>query len=128
MAENAETQTGGISAAEVGRKRRIAAQGWLTRASKKLETVVAQPEIDMSELLDAIEQFDSRLTAYDSAQSEFELYLDSDQLIAEIDKSADYRDNVRVPRIAASKFSPVLFRMINTVTMPVQMPLVLMWM
>ena len=109
MAENAETQTGGISAAEVGRKRRIAAQGWLTRASKKLETVVAQPEIDMSELLDAIEQFDSRLTAYDSAQSEFELYLDSDQLIAEIDKSADYRDNVRVPRIAASKLfaSPI---------------------
>ena len=30
MAENAETQTGGISAAEVGRKRRIAAHGWLT--------------------------------------------------------------------------------------------------
>ena len=109
MTENAESQTGGISAAEVGRKRRIAAQGWLTRASKKLETVVAQPEIDMSELLDAIEQFDSRLTAYDSAQSEFELYLDSDQLISEIDKSADYRDNVRVTRIAASKLfaSPI---------------------
>ena len=109
MTENAESQTGGISAAEVGRKRRIAAQGWLTRASKKLETVVAQPEIDMSELLDAIEQFDSQLTAYDSAQSEFELYLDSDQLIAEIDKSADYRDNVCVPRIAASKLlaSPI---------------------
>ena len=100
MTENAESQTGGISAAEVGRKRRIAAQGWLTRASKRLETVVAQPEIDLSELF---EQFDSPLTAYDSAQSEFELYLDSDQLIAEIDKSADYRDNVRVPRIAASK-------------------------
>ena len=93
----------------MGRKRCIAAQGWLTRASKRLETVVAQPEIDMSELLDAIEQFDSRLTAYDSAQSEFELYLDSDQLIAEIDKSADYRDSVRVPHIAASKLfaSPV---------------------
>ena len=52
---------------------------------------MAQPVIDMSELLDAIEQFDSRLTAYDSAQSEFELCLDSDQLIAEIDKSSDYR-------------------------------------
>ena len=103
MTESAESQTGGISAAEVGRKRRIAAQGWLTRASKKSENVVAQPKINISELLDAIEQFDSQLTAYDFAQSEFELHLDSDQLIAEIDKSADYRDNVRVPRIAASK-------------------------
>ena len=109
MTENAGSQTGGISAAAVGHKRRIAAQGWLTCASKRLETVLAQPEIDMSELLDAIEQFDSRLTAYDSAQSEFELYLDSDQLIAEIDKFADYRDNARVPRIAVSKLfaSPI---------------------
>ena len=109
MTENAESQTGGISAAEVGRKRRIATQGWLTRASKRLETVVAQPEIDMSELLDAIEQFDRRLTAYHSAQSKFELYLDNDQLIAEIDKSADYHDYVSVPRIAASKLfaSPI---------------------
>ena len=73
---------------------------------QKLETALSEPEIDMSKLLDAFEQFDCWMATYISAQSDFELYLD--ELGAEIETSTYYCDRIRASRIPAYKFSWVL--------------------
>ena len=61
---------------------------------------MSESEPDMSEFWTPL---NSGLAIYDSAQFDFELYLDTDELSVEIETSTDYRNRIRVPRIDATK-------------------------
>ena len=58
---------------------RMAARGWVTRASRKLDKLCNVRDIDNLELRDAIEELDKRLETLDNAQSVVELELTVEQ-------------------------------------------------
>ena len=82
---------------------RIASRGWVTRASNTLKTLVTDPKVDLTELQSAVDEFDERLSKFDCCQSDVEIYLDEDELLKDIDNTAQFRDNVRKYRVAATK-------------------------
>ena len=82
---------------------RIAARGWATRASNRLETLCRQETIDDVELKDAIEEFDKRLEALDAAQVSVERETETDKMEEEVNAAADFRERVRAPRVKAMK-------------------------
>ena len=98
-----ETQTGGNPVLTKFVKARTGARGWVTRASKALRDVVAQPEVDPVDLQDAVDEFDKRLAALDEVQANVELELEENQLDADIETSAAYREKARIPRLQAAK-------------------------
>ena len=98
-----ETQTGGNPALTKFFKARTGARGWVTRASNALRDVVAQPEVDPVDLQDAVDEFDKRLAALDEVQANVELELEENQLDADIETSAAYREKARIPRLQAAK-------------------------
>lgn len=89
---------------------RTAARGWLTRSSKKLNTLCSGSlkDLDKAVLTDCIEEFDKRLNALDEAQCNLELELDEADLENDIEESANYRDQARGPRIKAAKLLAAL--------------------
>ena len=87
-------------------KTRTAARGWATRASNELKLFIDTTgggAVDFYVLNDLIDQFDQRLNSLDNAQSAVELELDESALEKDIKSAADFRNKVRVPRLAAGK-------------------------
>ena len=82
---------------------RMAARGWVTRASRKLDELSNVRDIDNLELRDAIEELDKRLETLDNAQSVVELELTVEQLEEDIIVASEFRDKARVPRMRATK-------------------------
>ena len=84
-------------------KRWVAARGRVTRTTVSLTKLLADPDVDKIALKDAIDVYDKRMDALDTAQSEFELTVDEDKLEQEINSAADFRERSRVTRIEAVK-------------------------
>ena len=82
---------------------RMAARGWVTRASRKLDELCNIRDIDNLELRDAIEELDKRLETLDNAQSVVELELTVEQLEEDVIVASEFRDKVRVPRMHDTK-------------------------
>ena len=76
---------------------RVAVKGWLTRASAKMETLLARSDSGSADwrLEAAIVQaeFMKRLDAFDEAQLAVEGTVDLDKLSEDIEKSAVFRDS-----------------------------------
>ena len=89
-------------------KSRRAARGWVTRASKILLDLCkkeskAGKDLNVTEMEDAMDEFDKRLAKLDCVQSEVELEIDEDKLLMDIEEAADFREKSRVPRLSAAK-------------------------
>ena len=83
-------------------KQRISARGWLTRAARALSDLVHE-NADKVALVEAIADFDKRIDTLDNIQELIELELDGDELLADIEKAADFRDVCRKQRTAAKR-------------------------
>ena len=83
-------------------KQRISAQGWLTRAARALSDLVHE-NADKVALVEAIADFDKRIDTLDNIQQLIEVELDGDELLADIEKAADFRDVCRKQRTAAKR-------------------------
>ena len=84
-------------------KQRTALRGWVTRTSRKLDSVCMGKQVDKFVLTDLIEEFDKHMDKLDNVQSQIEIEMDIDQLDQEIDSAGNFRDKVRIPRIEAGK-------------------------
>ena len=80
-------------------KQRISARGWLTRAARALSDLVHE-NADKVALVEAIADFDKRIDTLDNIQELVEVELDGDELLADIEKAADFRDVCRKQRTA----------------------------
>ena len=83
-------------------KQRISARGWLTRAARALSDLVHE-NADKVALVEAIADFDKRIDTLDNIQQLIEVELDGDELLADIEKAADFRDVCRKQRTAAKR-------------------------
>ena len=79
---------------------RAAAHGWITRCSKKLQGLSDSEEVDLVKLNDATEEFDTRCTVLDDAQSIVEL---DEKLEADIEAAAEFREKSHMPHIIDSE-------------------------
>lgn len=85
-------------------RRRAAARGWTTRASKALQDLLANPDVTRVQLEDAVEEFDRRLATLDTVQAELELEIsDPDLLEADLDKADSFRSATRAARVQAAQ-------------------------
>ncbi|GFS25566.1 hypothetical protein ElyMa_007030200 [Elysia marginata] len=87
---------------------RAAAKGCLRRASPEIESLLSEAEADPvsvteSALVDCMEQFSKRLSAYEKAQGDIELVIDLKDLDSDISESADYRISKRKAYIRAGE-------------------------
>ena len=82
-------------------KARKALRGWCTRKSNSLDTVIkSTPPASIAVLEDAIREFDLQLAQLDAVQEEIQvLFIDEDAMLADLEESADFRDNVRKNRV-----------------------------
>ena len=86
------------------RRSRIACKGWLTRASDSLVKVVSGYDTETHDVLisvDAIDEFDRRLSRFDEAQSSVELLINED-LAQDITNSSDFRNSCKEFRLKAA--------------------------
>ena len=81
-------------------KAMAAAEGWLTRVSKKMESLlVRDPPPTPSELVEALEEFDKRLARLEEVQTQIELEIDPDQLESYLDQADATRQKARQTRL-----------------------------
>ena len=66
----------------------------MTRAARALADLVAE-KADKVALSEALADFDKRMDALDTIQELVEVELDGDELLADIEKTADFRDVCR---------------------------------
>ena len=83
-------------------KQRISARGWLARAARALADLVHETA-DKVALVEAIADFDKRMDTLDNIHELIEVELDGDELLADIEKAADFRDVCRKQRTAAKR-------------------------
>ena len=84
-------------------KSRSAARGWMTRASRRLESILNTDPVDIVELQDAVEEFDKRLANLDEVQTDVELQIPEEQLDDDVERASDFREEIRRNRIRATK-------------------------
>ena len=85
-------------------RRRAAARGWTTRASKTLQDLLADPDVSKVQLEDAVDEFDKRLAALDTVQAELELEISDPELLeADLDKADSFRSAARAARVQAAQ-------------------------
>ncbi len=82
---------------------RIAARGWVSRVSSKLDNLCRDPNVNVIELSDAIAEFDIRINRLDDTQTAVELEIDLGDIENDINNAAAFRDRVRVPRVLAAQ-------------------------
>ena len=82
---------------------RIAARGWVSRVSSKLENLCQDPNVNLIELSYAISEFDIRINRLDDTQTAVELEIDMGDIERDINNAAAFRDRVRVPRVHAAQ-------------------------
>ena len=78
---------------------RIAARGWVSRVSAKLDNLCRDPNVNAIELGDTIEEFDLRIKRLDDTQKAVELEIELGDIENDINNAAAFRDRVRVPRV-----------------------------
>ena len=84
-------------------KAKAAAEGWLTRATKRIDSLLTKdPPATCSELEEALEEFDKRLSKLEEVQTEIELEIDPDQLDAYLDQADAARLKARATRRACT--------------------------
>ena len=74
----------------------------MTRAARALADLVHETA-DRVALVEAIANFDKRMDTLDNIQELIEVELDGDELLADIEKAADFRDVCRKQRTAAKR-------------------------
>jgi exonuclease VII small subunit len=76
---------------ELAKKTRTAARGWLTRAVKKLQTVIDDEESDKIAYEDALAELNKRIEALEVAQANVEVATkDDEELNKEIEDAIPY--------------------------------------
>ena len=83
-------------------KKRSGVRSWATRAGNALGIVMTEKPPDRIKILDAVSEFDIRLSNLDEVQAEVEFVIDEGDLEADIDEAAAFREKVRDVRVAAS--------------------------
>ena len=81
---------------------RTAARGWATRVSRELSKV-CDGDPDKVILTLAIEDFNKRLEALDTAQQDVENNINLEKLEEDVEAAADFRQQVRLPLIRAAQ-------------------------
>ena len=89
-------------------KKQISARGWMTRAARALADLVAE-KADKVALSEALADLDKRMDALDTIRELVEVELDGDELLADIEKAADFREVCRKQRTAANGLLSELF-------------------
>ncbi len=84
-------------------KARVAAKGWMTRTARRLASLCDDKNVDPVELTDVVDEFDERLGNLDEAQSNVELELTEDDLEADIETAAQFREDSRRCRVKAAR-------------------------
>ena len=82
---------------------RIAARGWVSRVSSKLDNLCQDQHVNLIELSDAISEFDIRINRLDDTQTAVELEIDMGDIESDINNAAAFRDRVRVPRVHSAQ-------------------------
>ena len=83
------------------KRSRVAARGWLKRATIRLDKASSAADIDIVELESVISKFDNRLSSLDDVQSKIELVLPDEEVDEDVGKAADVRDEAVESRIRA---------------------------
>ena len=83
------------------KRSRVAARGWLKRATIRLDKASSAADIDIVELESVISEFDNRLSSLDDVQSKIELVLPDEEVDEDVGKAADVRDEAVESRIRA---------------------------
>ena len=82
-------------------KAKAAAVGWLTRVSKKMDSLLVRyPPPTPSELVEALEEFDKRLARLEEVQTQIELEIVPDQLESYLDQADAARQKARQNQVA----------------------------
>ena len=79
-------------------KAKAAAEGWLTRATKRIDTLLAKVPVTVSELEEALDEFDKRLKKLEEVQNDIEVEIDPDQLEVYLDQADAARQKARATR------------------------------
>ena len=79
-------------------KAKAAAEGWLTRATKRIDTLMATVPVTVSELEEALDEFDRRLKKLEEVQNDIEVEIDPDQLEVYLDQADAARQKARATR------------------------------
>ena len=82
---------------------RTAARGWVTRVSRELSKF-CDGDPDKVSLTVAIEDFNKRLEALDTAQTDVENNINLEKLEENVEAAADFRQQVRLPLIRAASY------------------------
>ena len=85
------------------RRRKISAQGWLTRSVSKIEMAVTTKEIKLVALTDLLADFDKRLVDFDLAEAEYEQELDETDIATAIETAGEVRDKAVLSKLKAVK-------------------------
>ncbi|XP_043195478.1 uncharacterized protein LOC122366890 [Amphibalanus amphitrite] len=85
------------------RRRKISAQGWLTRTVSKLEGVLSSKEVQKLPLSDLLSEFKKRLEDFDSAEADYEMELPDTDIAAAIEAAGEVRDQAVLSRQRAIK-------------------------
>lgn len=84
-------------------KGRVAARGWVTRASQAIDELLRAKPLDIQALQYSVDEFDKRLEKLDDIQSEVELELEDEDIESDIDAANAFRTKACVTRVAALK-------------------------
>ena len=83
------------------RRRKIGAQGWLTRTVSKLEDAVSSKEVKKLPLSDLLAEFNKRLEDFDRAEAEYETALPDTDIAEAIEVAGDVRDKAVLSKLKA---------------------------
>ena len=94
-----------MSALADAKRSRSAARGWVTRVSNQLKELISKDKelIDINELKDALDNFNSRLSTLEEKQTAVEVCLPEDGLDADLDEAAEFLKLHRSVRVSACK-------------------------
>ena len=89
---------------QAAKKARASSRGWVTRAVKKLQSVIDDDESDKVAYQDALEELNKRLQSLEKTQTEVELATESDdELEQEIDAGIKFYDKAQEVRTVANR-------------------------
>ena len=93
------------------RRRKISAQGWLTRSVSKIEQAVSSKGVKLLALSDLPDDFDKRLVDFDVAEAEHEQELSETDIADAIETAGEVRDRAILSKQKAVKLLSELKKM-----------------
>ena len=87
---------------KAAKKKRAGAKSWLTKSYQKCHQL-SLTDVDEIDYHAAIEDFEKRLVAWDEAEIEVENLVAAENLDAEIDAAADYRETANTAKLSLVK-------------------------